>query len=302
MFLLAVSIHGNAQRYALRGLEIYNPAYNNPAYTGADQLIQADAVLYSNPFSPGLYTSLMGTLPGNLGGAGVSFDRGVYYAGYSSSGGRSEKYMSHYNVAFNYRYTFQPWKEVKIHTGANLNAGKLNFLVPVSGIDSSWLYRKTFSTKLGAAVDYKNITAGISGHFPISAKRYYKDDAGNLANETVTSHTRVFHMYGKYESKSPRRVTFDPLVGMYWMWSGDADFSEWLGYVGGHIQIVDVVGLGFTAGSMLSVSATVNILDRVELMLAIYQGEKPRDDAFRFTDYKLNFSNREYTMQLRIKL
>lgn len=109
-------------------------------------------------------------------------------------------------------------------------------------------------------------------------------------------------MYGKYESKSLRRVTLDPLFGMYWMRASNSDHSEWLGYVGGHIQIVDVVGLGITAGSLLSVSATVNILDRVELMLGIYAGEQLLDDGPRSLDYGLNFGNKEYIMQLRINL
>lgn len=302
VLLMAAAIHGNAQRFPLHGLEIYNPAYNNPAYTGADKLIQADAIVYSNPYNTGIYSSIMGALPGGESALGVSFDKSGYYRGYSSSGGHSEKSMSRYNVALTYKYTFRPWKNTSIHTGASVNAGKLDILSYTNMIDSSWQYNRYLSTIIGVAVDYKNFTAGISGHFPVSANRFYLDETNSLEKESITSPAKVFHMYGKYESKSQRRVTFDPLFGMYWLRASDSDHSEWLGYVGGHIQIVDVVGLGITAGSLVSVSATVNILDRVELMLGIYAGEQLLDDGPRSLDYGLNFGNKEYLMQLRINL
>ena len=302
VLVMAAAIHGKAQRFPLHGIEIYNPAYNNPAYTGAEKLIQADAIVYSNPYNTGIYSSIMATLPGDKSALGVSFNQSGYYTGYSSSGGHSEKSMSNYKVALAYKHTFRPWENTEIHTGASVNAAKLDFLSAMNGIDSSWQYNKGLSTTIGVAVDYKNLKAGISGNFPVSANRFYLDETNSLEKESISSPAKVFHMYGKYESKSQRRVTLDPLFGMYWMHANDSDYSEWLGYVGGHIQIVDVVGLGITAGSLVSVSATVNIVDRVELMLGIYAGEKFLDDGPRSMDYGLNFGNKEYIMQLRINL
>jgi len=302
VLVMAAAIHGKAQRFPLHGIEIYNPAYNNPAYTGAEKIIQADAIVYSNPYNTGIYSSIMATLPGDKSALGVSFNQSGYYTGYSSSGGHSEKSMSNYKVALAYKHTFRPWENTEIHTGASVNAAKLDFLSAMNGIDSSWQYNKGLSTTIGVAVDYKNLTAGISGNFPVSANRFYLDETNSLEKESLSSPAKVFHMYGKYESKSQRRVTLDPLFGMYWMHANDSDYSEWLGYVGGHIQIVDVVGLGITAGSLVSVSATVNIVDRVELMLGIYAGEKFLDDGPRSMDYGLNFGNKEYIMQLRINL
>lgn len=146
VLLLAAAIHGKAQRFPLHGLEIYNPAYNNPAYTGADKLIQADAIVYSNPYNTGVYSSIMGALPGDKSALGISFNKSGYYTGYCSSGGHSEKSMSRYNVALAYKYTFRPWENTSIHTGASVNAGKLDILSYTNMIDSSWQYNRYLST------------------------------------------------------------------------------------------------------------------------------------------------------------
>jgi hypothetical protein len=302
ILLLSASIHVKAQNFQLHGLEIYNPAYNNPAYTGAEKFIQADAIAYSNWYTRGVYSSVMATLPDEKNVLGVSFDRSGYFSSYSSQAGATEKTMSYSRLTLAYKRTFMPSQDLRIHAGAGINPAKLNYLEPGGGIDSSYQFNRYLSASIGAAVEYKYFTAGISAQIPVFGNRFYLDENNNLEKESVTSNTRSFQVYGKYDSQSKRRVTFDPVFGITWRYAKDSDFSEWLGYVGGHIQIVDVVGLGITAGSLVSVSATVNIVNRVELMLGIYAGEKLLDDGIRLMDYGLNFGNKEYIMQLRINL
>jgi hypothetical protein len=78
--------------------------------------------------------------------------------------------------------------------------------------------------------------------------------------------------------------------------------AEWFGYAGGIVMIVDVVGLGITAGSLVSISANLNILDRVQLMLGVYGGEKIFQDGPTPADYRINPGDKNYFVQLRVNL
>lgn len=303
LLLLTAWMHAKTQYYPLHGLEIYNPAYNNPAYTGARKLVQADAIRYSNFYNRGLYSTVMATLPGGKNAMGVSFDRAGYFSNFTTYG-PLEKSMNNSRLTIAYKRTFKPSGDISIHAGAGINASQLNFLATGTAFDHGFRRSSQLSTTIGTAVDYNNITAGIAAHVPIYGSRYYVDENDELWKESVTNSNYIFHMYGKYESKSNRRVTLDPVFGATCMYESDSASAEWLGYAGGHIQIVDVVGLGITAGSLFSVSATLNILDRAELVLGIYGGVKLFSDgsAPSPVDYGLNFSNKEYIMQLRINL
>lgn len=301
ILLMAVSIHGKAQYFRLYGLEIYNPSYHNPAYVGAENLIRADVIATSNFYSTVLNSRIMTTLPGGKHSLGIGFDKSGYYSSFSFNGPR-EKTMDYYMIDLAYNHTFQLREALAVHAGAAIHPAKLDFLQVVQGIDSSLLYQRSLSASIGVAVDYKNFTAGVSTHIPFYSNKFYLDETNNIEKKSNTSTVREFHMFGKYESKSPRRVTLDPLFGVYLRYGENGDYSEWLGYAGGHIQIVDLVGLGITAGSLVSVSTTLNIKDRLELMLGIYAGEKLWSDGLSSLDYGLNFGDRQYIIQLRVNL
>jgi hypothetical protein len=298
--LPVLSSLGMAQHYNLYGLEIYNPHFNNPAFTGADKLVQADYLRHSNWMSSGNKASIMTTLPGDKNGVGINFENSINYTSYSSIGGTGEVGMKYYKAGASYSRTFHLSEELELHTGGRFDYGKLNFLSAAQSSDSTIQYATHFSTMLGVGFDYKNWELGLSATIPMGSYFYSLTEDNTLEKEKRSSNFQKFYFFGRYESKSERRVTFDPVFGLGCRVADN--ITDWYGYAGGIMQIVDVVGLGITAGSLVSVSANLNILDRAQLMLGIYGGEKIFQDGPSMVDYKFNPGERRYFVQLRINL
>jgi hypothetical protein len=78
-----------------------------------------------------------------------------------------------------------------------------------------------------------------------------------------------------------------------------SDNSNFGFYAGGNITLVKTVGLGFTVGDMFSLSTSISVLDRVILMVGIFQTE--RSITLSSFDYTLGFDPVEFIAQLRIK-
>ena len=298
--LLALSSLGMAQHYNLYGLEIYNPHFNNPAFTGADKLVQADYLRHSYWLYSGNKASIMTTLPGDKNGVGINFENSIAYTNFSSTGGAGEVGMKYYKVGASYSRTFHLSEELELHTGGRFDYGKLNFLPAAHRSDSTIQYNTHFSTMLGVGMDYKNWELGLSATIPMGSYLYSLTEDNTLEKERRSSNFQDFYFFGRYESQSERRVTFDPVFGLDCRVADNN--TEWYGYAGGIVQIVDVVGLGITAGSLVSVSANLNILDRAQLMLGIYGGEKIFQDGPSMVEYKFNPGEQSYFVQLRINL
>ena len=141
---------------------------------------------------------------------------------------------------------------------------------------------------------------GLSATIPMGSYFYSLTEDNTLEKERRSSNRQEFYFFGRYESQSERRVTFDPVFGLDCRVADN--ITDWYGYAGGIVQIVDVVGLGITAGSLVSVNANLNILDRAQLMLGIYGGEKIFQDGRSMVEYKFNPGERRYFVQLRINL
>ena len=298
--LLMVSGHGAAQHYNLYGLEIYNPHFKNPAFTGTDKLVQVDFLRHSNWHHSGNKAFIMTTLPGRKSSAGINFENNTMYTSYSSHAGRGEEGLKYYNMGAAYNHTFALSEELKLHAGGRLNYGKLNFLPAAQISDSTLQYDAQYSTMLGVGMNYRNWELGLSATIPLVSYRYSLADDNTLEREKRSSNVQEFYFFGRYASQSERRVTFDPVFGLDCRVSSYG--TEWFGYAGGIVQIVDVVGLGITAGSLVSVSANLNILDRVQLMLGVYGGEKVFQDGPGSLDYRINPGEKSYFVQLRVNL
>ena len=78
VLLLTGAIPLMAQMFPLRGLEIYNPSYYNPAYTQADRKVQLDLMGYNFYYYSGLWTKAMTVLPGIYSAAGFRFGTSQY--------------------------------------------------------------------------------------------------------------------------------------------------------------------------------------------------------------------------------
>lgn len=298
--LLMVSGHGAAQHYSLYGLEIYNPHFKNPAFTGADKLVQVDFLRNSNWFYSGNKTFVMTTLPGKKSSVGINFENNSMYTSYGYTGQDREESMKYNNMGAAYNHTFVLSEELKLHGGGRLNYGKLNFLPAAQISDSTLQYDAHYSTMLGVGMDFRNWEVGLSATIPLVSYRYSLADDNTLEREKRSFNLQEFYFFGRYASQSERRVTFDPVFGLDCRLADGK--AEWFGYAGGIVQIVDVVGLGITAGSLLSVSANLNIFDRVQLMMGIYGGEKTFQDGLVTADYRFNPGDKNYFVQIRINL
>lgn len=297
--LLVVPGHAAAQHYNLYGLEIYNPHFKNPAFTGADKLVQADFLRHNHFMYTGNKAFIMTTLPGKKSAVGINFENNTSYTSYHY-GRPSEEGMKYYNMGASYNHTFSLSDELEIHAGSRINYGKLNFLPALQGIDSTIQHDTQLTSLFGVGLGYRNWEMGLSTHIPLVSYRYSLAEDGSLEREKRSSYGQEFNFYGRYASQSKRRVTFDPVFGLDCRVA--ANGTEWFGYAGGIVQIVDAVGLGITAGSLLSVSANVNILDRVQLMMGIYGGEKTFQDGLVTADYRFNPGEKSYFVQIRINL
>jgi hypothetical protein len=299
--LLALSSHGMAQHYSLYGLEIYNPHFKNPAFTGADKIVQADYLRHSNLVYSGNKAYIMTTLPGDKNAVGINFENGISYTNYSSfAGGAYEVGMTFYNVGASYSHTFHLSEELELHAGGRFDYGKLNFLPGSQGIDSPRKYIAHFSSMLGVGMDYRNWELGLSVNLPLARNMYSLTEDNTLEKEKRSSNVKDFYFFSRYESQSKRRVTFDPVFGLDCSVGGNK--PKWYAYAGGIVQIVDVVGLGITVGNMVSVSANLNILDRAQLMFGVYGGEKIFQDGPSTMDYRFSPEEKRYFVQLRINL
>lgn len=298
--LLTFSVHGMAQHYSNYGLEIYNPHIINPAFTGADNRVQVDYLRQSNWLYSGNKASIMTALPGNKNAVGINFENSVMYTSYSSISGPGELGMKYYNMGASYSRTFHLSEELEIHAGGRLDYGKLNFLPALQMSDSTLKHDTHFTSSFGVGIDYKNWEMGLSATIPLASYRYSLTDDNTLEREKRSSNVQNIYFFSRYESQSKRRVTFDPVFGLDCRLADGK--SEWYGYAGGIVQIVDVVGLGITAGSLVSVSANLNILNRAQLMLGIYGGEKVFHNGLVTADYKFNPGEKRYFVQLRINL
>ena len=298
--LLALSSQGMAQHYNLYGLEIYNPHFKNPAFTGSDKLIQADYLRHSHFLFSGNKAFIMATLPGDKSAVGINFENSVMYTDYSSFAGFGEVGMKFYNMGVSYNHTFYLSEEIEIHTGVRFGYGKRNFLPALQGIDSTRQYDTYYSSLWGVGLDFRNWKLGLSLNLPLAGFSYSLTEDNTLEKEKMSSNGKEFNFFSKYESQSKRRVTFDPVFGLDCRVGGNK--AEWYGYAGGIVQIVDLVGIGITAGSLVSVSANLNILDRAQLMLGIYGGEKILQDGLVTADYKFSPGDKRYFVQLRINL
>jgi hypothetical protein len=118
-----------------------------------------------------------------------------------------------------------------------------------------------------------------------------------------SSGIKIYNFFAKYELGGKRIVTFDPVSGFYLMTAREEDISKFRAYIGGNIKIIDMFGVGITFGNLNSFSTSVDLFDRVSLVLGVYGAQH---DLFNFDrspiDYKLGFDGPEFIAQIRINL
>jgi len=290
---------GNAQSFELKGLEIYNPVYSNPAFTSSDRLIQADAIAYDFKIYNGYWLNAMSSLPNTNSSVGLSFGGGKFFRSYSSSGRDSSDenvYLRIKNIGLSYAYDHSFNEDLHLSGGIRLTHSIIN----LSDTATNLLSRQSGSLLAGIQLRYHKLYAGLS-----AGKGLYNwSKRENEANEIEITRDRSPYISSNfiagYSLGGERRVNFDPIVGFNYTKSLDSDRSNFGFYAGGNIIFVKTIGVGFTVGSVFSLSTSVTILDRVSLMLGVYQTEL--DNNLSGNDYSLGFDPLEFIVQLRIKL
>lgn len=288
-----------AQSFELKGLEIYNPVYNNPAFTSSDRLIQADAIVYDFKIYNGYWLNAMSSIPNTNSSVGLSFGSGKFFKSYSSSGrDRSDENVSlrSNNIGLSYAYDHSFNEDLQLIGGIRLTHSILN----ISDTATNLLSRQSGSLLAGVQLRYHKLYAGLSAGTGL----YTWSKIENETNEIDITRDRnpyiSTNFIAGYSLGGIRRVNFDPIVGFNYTKSLDSDYSNFGYYTGGNIIFVKTIGVGFTVGSIFSLSTSVTILDRVSLMLGVYQTEL--GDNLSGSDYSLGLDPLEFIVQLRVKL
>ncbi len=289
-----------AQNFELKGLEIYNPVYFNPAFTSSDKLIQTDVLAYDFKINNGYWINAMSSLPNTNSSVGLSVGGSKYFKGYSSlERDRSDENVSAQgkNIGISYAYNHSFTEHLNLSGGVRLIHSIANFSDSTTNLKSM----NSGSLHTGLKIEYHKLYAGIS----VSNGLYLWSKRENEANEIEVTRDKISPVINSnfiagYSLGGERRVNIDPVIGFRYAKSFDSDYSDFGFYGGGNIIFVKTIGIGFTAGSMFSLTTSVTILDRVSLMLGVYQIEL--DNNLANNDYSLGFDPLEFIVQLRIKL
>ncbi len=252
VLLLTGTIALMAQTYPLKGLEIYNPSYYNPAYTKADRKVQLDQVGYNFNYYSGLWTNAMTELPGINSAAGIRFGTSQY-----------TDFGASWSLDFAYAYRHSFSEDLQLNGGISVNYGHINY---ESGLEDSngneLLERNSTGMRLGAYTQYKKWNIGLSTHLPLyitkevvmpdNSQETQKDDAGYSS----------IHLISSYSFGKPGRLTIDPVLGLDYYISRRNESTDLQGYLGANLEYRNLIGLGFTFGNLISVSTSLNLKDR----------------------------------------
>ncbi|MDA3822481.1 MAG: type IX secretion system membrane protein PorP/SprF [Bacteroidales bacterium] len=263
----------HAQSFQLRGLEIYNPAYTNPAFVKAEKTVQLDFIGQETYYHSEIWTNAMVSLPKYNSSAGIQFTRGGYKSSYSPALPVS-KSIVYNSLMLSYAYSHSFSDDFKLNGGIAFNGSRLNFLnqeVLAGGeIRQS---RKSGTLGLGVSIEYKKLYAGISTDFELNPRVEYLMSDKKIDVRKLGSRISSIDFLAGFDLGGRRRVTFDPVFGVLYTLDSSPQFRKFHGYLGGNIKIADIVGVGITIGNLVSFSTSINIMDRVNLMLGIYAGE-----------------------------
>lgn len=301
-FLIFTAANGFGQYFYLKGLEIYNPVYDNPAFIAPDDKIQVDLIAYDFAYQKGYWTNVAVKLPNTKSSVGIAIGGGKMFNSYSSSGTIEKEINSRsLSLDLNYGYTHSFSDELKLSGGGRLKQSMLNVYDTVTNLKSR------YSTALfsGMNFEFRKLYAGLS----LGSGIFSRDIRINETDETETtwSSVRTFEsdFIAGYNIGGERRVNIDPVIGFQYHKSFKNDFSEFALYAGGNITIVKTFGIGFTLGDMVSLSTNLSIHDRFNIYAGIFQGgalfDKTRIGGFS-ADYSLGFDPLKFIIQLRVKL
>lgn len=282
-----------AQQFQLRGLEIYNPYYHNPAYVQAEKTVQLDLIGYNFSYNSGIWASAMTTIPKFNSSVGIRLAQGSY-------DGTGDFW--NLQLAYAYKHSFS--EDLHLHGGIQFSSGHVDYDDGLFVIDQEVLSKRHSGTLgLGVSVEYKKLHAGLSTSLPLYGRKdvvIAEDGSTETQNENTDNFT--FHLLTGYSLGKPGRLTLDPIFGLDYYVQNSRQFKEMKGYLGANLEIRNLVGLGFTMGNLVSFTTSLNFMDRVSLILGIYAGEHELFGPVQNSDYTLGSREFDIIGQIRVNL
>jgi len=291
VLLLTGTISHMAQTDPLKGLEIYNPSYCNPAYTQADRKVQLDLVGYNFKYYSGLWTNAMTELPGINSAAGIRFG----YNQFTDIGS--------WNLDFAYAYRHSFSEDFQLNGGIAVNYRHFNYgdgFVDMNG--NEVVGRNSTGMRLGAYTQYKKWNIGLSTQFPLYVTKEVVTPAGSQETQKDDVGFSSLHLISNYSFGKPGRLTIDPIIRMDYYILRRHDYTELQGYLGANLEYRNLLGLGFTFGNLVSVSTSLNLKDRVSLILGIYAGEHELLGPIQGSSYTIGSNEFDIIAQVRIHI
>lgn len=289
----------NGQNYKLKGLEIYNQQFSNPAFTPPEKLLQTDILAYDFLFFNGYWVNVQSSLPGTRSSLGIGLFGTKYFRSYSSSGRDNSEdnvFGREKSITISYAYSHHINDNTYLNGGIRLSHNFLNFSETAN---STILARNSGGLIAGMKFYYYKFYAGITAHTRI----YSWDKVENVAGEIVVLPSISFSLSSEIilgYSLGERNLKFDPIIGFRTVNSFNSDRSKPGFYAGANMRFFKLVGMGITIGSQTSLSASVSIRDRISLIVGVFQDEG--STVLAGPDYILGVNPLSYIAQLRLTL
>jgi len=292
VILLGTSL-ASAQQFHLRGLEIYNPYYHNPAYLQAEKTVQLDFIGYNFYLNSGIWSSANINLPKINSSAGIRFES----TSYTDIGDA-------WNLQLAYAYQHSFSEDLHLNGGMLFSSGHIDYEDGRFVTNEEELSKRHAGTLgLGVSVEYKKLHAGLSTSLPLYRKKeVIQVGDGSTDTQKEDADNYSIHFISGYSFGLPWKLTLDPIVGLDYFISNGGEFHELQGYLGANLEFRNLVGLGFTLGNLVSVSTSVNIMDRVSLILGIYAGEHDLFGEIQGRSYTIGSNDFDIIGQIRINL
>lgn len=282
----------NAQSFQLRGLEIYNPYYHNPAYIQAEKTVQFDFIGYNLYRNSGMWTSIMTTIPKYNSSAGIRFAQGSF-----------DGTLDFWNLQLAYAYEHSFSEEFHLKGGLQFSSGHVEFEDGIFNPDLEQIKaRHNGYLGLGVALEYKKLHAGFSTSLPLYLRKDVLVGDNTIETQKDDYDRLSFNFLTWYSLGKPGRLTLDPIFGLDYDILYGGKSKELKGYLGANLKIRNLVGFGFTLGNLVSFSTSLNIMDRVTLMMGIYAGEHELFGPMDYHNYTIGSNDFDIIGQIRINL
>lgn len=273
---------------------------------GAEKKIQLDVLEINSNYQSDFRASAVASLPKYNSSGGIQYNQSTLKNNYYSSGGSlmDSIYAKNNTLKLAYAYNYFFSEDFKINGGISFSASNLQFLNRDPGPEGQILQSiNSGNMVFGISAEYRRFYAGLSTLLPVYKFRKVLLSDNTLEKQKITGRVSTINVLAGYNSKGLRRVTLDPLLGMDYFISDNPYLSGLRIYWGGNIKIKNLLGVGFTLGNLVSLTTSLNILDRVTLLMGIYGGEHDfLDTQFIGASYTLDFSDLQYVAQIRINL